>query len=517
MPPVEADAFAVAAILSWKAGHPDAIHALAQARWAAERARRDALSTELALALSDAYRQKDEFARAEEWLGHAEATLARVGEDLRLQSMVLAARAQYEALQERRAAARELALRSLSLRERALGSTHLEVAESLMLAASLSSYDQLDSGADLAKRALDIRIATLGSEHPDVATAWERLGQLYRDRYDHRRELEAQQNALRVRVATLGAGHPDVGRSHWNLGTTLSWLGQNTAAVEHFRMARQVLARTHGPGSVRVAIADLVLSIEEAELGDVEGAVRRARAAVERLDGELGPDSPATVLELVMSANLLAWHGELAEAERLLVRALRNGERRDPEGAKLAFPLLGLSKIALARGQLLQAKEAAERALRVGATVHPRDYPEMLTAYRVLFEVALAAGDLAQAKHESDRSQAIVDAWFAVDDPGRIDVQQMQALLTAAAGDRSRAVALAREALGAQQERPWQILRLAEARAVLACVLGGQDAEATRLLREANKGLRAAKAFGSADALLARCRSRLAGRTGPHR
>ncbi|MFY0568708.1 tetratricopeptide repeat protein [Archangium lansingense] len=507
VPAVEADAFAVAAMLSWKAGSPDALQALAHARWAAERARRDALSTELALALSEAYHLRDDFARAEEWLGHAEATRARVGEDLRLESMVLAARAKYEAWRDRRLVARELALRALALRERALGNAHLEVADSLSLAASLSSYDSraLAEGVTLARRALDIRIAALGGEHPDVATAWALLGQMYRDQYDHRRELEAQENALHIRVAALGTDHPDLARSHWNLGTALTWMGQDPAALEHFQASRQLQVRAHGPESVRVAVADLVIADLEAQLGAVGEAVTRARTAVEQLDDALGPDSPSTVLELSMAARILAWHGELAEAERLYARALSNGERRDAEGSKLAIPLLGLSELARARGQFRMAKEATERALRVQATLYASDYPEMLTVHQELFETALAEGELTRAKQEVDQCQTIADTWFAVDDPGRIDIQWMQARLAAATGDRPKAVTLAREALRAQQERPWQTLRLAEARAVLACVLGPRDAEAVQLRRDAVKELRAAKAVGSADAMPARC------------
>ena len=39
-----------------------------------------------------------------------------------------------------------------------------------------------EAGAALARRARDIRVAALGDGHPDVAMAWERLGQMYRDR-----------------------------------------------------------------------------------------------------------------------------------------------------------------------------------------------------------------------------------------------------------------------------------------------------------------------------------------------
>jgi tetratricopeptide (TPR) repeat protein len=506
VPAVEADAFAVAAMASWKAGAPDAVRALVQARWAAERARRDALSAELALALSEAYRQRGDRERSEEWLGHAEATLARVGKELRLESMVLAARAQLEGLHDRRAPAHALALRSLALREQALGNGHLEVAESLMLAAAFAPFDQLAEGAALARRALDIRVATLGSDHPDVAAAWERLAQLHGDQYDHRRQREAQEHALRIRMAALGPDHPDIARSHWGLGNAHASLGHDAAARDHFLIARELLDGNRGPGSVRAGVAELVIAELEAGLGDVEKALARARAAIAQIERTLGPDSASTILELCVLADLLVQHGELDEAESLYTRALRNGERRDPENAKVALPLEGLSKLARIRGQLGVARDAAERALRVGSTLYPGDHPVHLPVYQVLFHAALATGELKQAKHQAARIQAVADAWLVADDPLRVEVQQVQALMANANGERARAVTLARAALDEQQARPWQVLRLAEARAVLACVLGARDAEAARLLRDAVKALRAAKAFGRADATLARCR-----------
>lgn len=58
--------------------------------------------------------------------------------------------------------------------------------------------------------------------------------------------------------------------------------------------------------------------------------------------------------------------------QSLYARALRNGERRDPDNAKLASPLAGIANLALVRGQLDQAREAGERALRVGMAEYPR-------------------------------------------------------------------------------------------------------------------------------------------------
>jgi len=173
---------------------------------------------------------------------------------------------------------------------------------------------------------------------------------------------------------------------------------------------------------------------------------------------------------------------DLAEAEHRYTRALRNGERRDPENSKVALPLVGVSRVARIRGQLDLARSTAARALRLDAS-----------SYQALLHVALAAGDREEARRQVERIQAVADAWLAVDDPLRIEGQQAQALQ-------------ARSELDAQRARPLQVLRLAEARTVLACVLGRRDPEGARLLRAAIAGLRAAKASGSADLARARWR-----------
>lgn len=339
-----------------------------------------------------------------------------------------------------------------------------------------------------------------------MAAAWERLAQLHGGQYDRRQQREGQEIALRIRTAALGPDHPDVARSQWGLGNALAALGQEAAARDHFQIARDVLDRAHGPGSARAAVAELMIADFDAHLGDVETALARARAAIAQIDSVLGADSASTVLELCMLADLLVQHGELDEAESLYTRALRNGDRRDPDNAKLALPLVGLSKLARIRGRPGVARDAAERALRVGSNLYPADYPALLPQYHALFQAALAAGDLEQARRQAARIQAVADAWLMADDPLRVEVQQVQALLAAANGERARAEVLARAALETQQARPWQVLRLAEARAVLACVLGDRGAEAARLLRDAVKALRAAKAFGQANATRARCR-----------
>lgn len=79
--------------------------------------------------------------------------------------------------QRRYAEAIPIAEKVLAIREKALGTEHFEVAESLISLAnlhkSLRNYPEAES---LYKRALAISEKTLGSEHPDVANVSQQPG-----------------------------------------------------------------------------------------------------------------------------------------------------------------------------------------------------------------------------------------------------------------------------------------------------------------------------------------------------
>jgi hypothetical protein len=108
--------------------------------------------------------------------------------------------------------------RALSLREKALGPMHPDVAESLNNLASLYK----DQGAypkaeQLLVRALDIREKALGSMHPDVAENLNNLAWLYQAQGAYPKAEPLYVRALDIREKTLGPMHPDVAQSLNNL------------------------------------------------------------------------------------------------------------------------------------------------------------------------------------------------------------------------------------------------------------------------------------------------------------
>src|SRR5690349_11787255 len=101
-----------------------------------------------------------------------------------------------------------LAEQSLSIREKALGPIHPEVATSLyrlaILHGSLAAYGK---ALPLLVRALQIREKLFGPSHPDVAATLNSLAILYRSTGEYGKALPIFLRALQIREKALGPMH----------------------------------------------------------------------------------------------------------------------------------------------------------------------------------------------------------------------------------------------------------------------------------------------------------------------
>lgn len=487
LPELGAEARLLEGVAAFKAGRADAPQRLLEARWLAEAASMDPPSAEAALQLGTLYLRRMERERAEEWLGHARASLARMGGDGRLECQLLSQQALLEAINERRDKAAELSLRAVRLAERVLGPDHLEVSDALLRAAAYHpvSREGLEQGDALAQRALALRLRELGPSHPLVAEAHERVGQLARHRYDHALELQVQQEVLALRTRTLPAGHPDLAGAHWNVATAHALLGDDASASAHYREALRGMEAALGAGSQPVGVLELTLALAEQQLGRLHSALPLARAGVAVLQRVQGPESPHLTLEVSTLADLLADSGQAAEAKRLYGLALERGERVDATSSKLALPLLGLARLALREGQPERALAHAQRALALQSADFPPPHPELLEALAQVCRALLRLRRVAEAQAVLTQAEQVSQAWLPAGHPLRLHVLGMTVAVRQEQGRRQEAVEAARAALELAQKLPASPLRVAEAQLVLASSLGPQDASAWEAGRQA--------------------------------
>ena len=140
-----------------------------------------------------------------------------------------------------------LAQRALAIREKALGSVHPDVAQSLNnLAVLYQAQGNYGAAEPLYQRALAIREKALGSVHPDVAESLNNLAFLYQTQgnygaaeplFKYRAAESLYQRALVIREKALGPVHPTVATSLNNLASLYQDQGNYGAAEPLFKRA----------------------------------------------------------------------------------------------------------------------------------------------------------------------------------------------------------------------------------------------------------------------------------------
>ena len=79
-----------------------------------------------------------------------------------------------------------------------------------------------------------------GEEHPDIATAYDNIGEVYKDLGDYKMAQVYQEKALRIRLCVFGENHPGVARSYRNVGYQYSLLGDHVRALEYYSKALEI-------------------------------------------------------------------------------------------------------------------------------------------------------------------------------------------------------------------------------------------------------------------------------------
>lgn len=128
--------------------------------------------------------------------------------------------------------ARPLIERSLEIREQALGTEHLDVAQSLNRLATIY-YTKGDSvkAEPLYQHALTIKEKSLGPEHPDVATSLNNLAMLYYTKGDYAKAEPLFQRALTIWEKSRGPEHPYIAISLRNLAGIYDSKGDAAQAI----------------------------------------------------------------------------------------------------------------------------------------------------------------------------------------------------------------------------------------------------------------------------------------------
>lgn len=174
----------------------------------------------------------------------------------------------------------------------------------------------------LYRRSLTLVEKALGSSHPDVAANLNNLATLYRDegRYDRAEALYKQSLGI-VRKA-LGRESPDVAISLNNLAELYQDEGKYAQAEPIFKQSLEIWEKTGGLNDPNVAISLNNLGAlydNQKKYAEAEKIYKRALAIKEI---NLGPSDPSVALSLSNLGKVYVAEGKYDEAQPVLYRAL---------------------------------------------------------------------------------------------------------------------------------------------------------------------------------------------------
>jgi len=272
--------------------------------------------------------------------------------------------------------AKSLFERALAIQEQAFGPSHPDVARTLTMSAALAvDTGDLPGAQALNERALAIREQVLPRGDRAVAENLNGLGVILERKGDNSGARRYHERALEIREKALGPAHPDVAASLNNLANILTKTAEYAAARSLHERALVIREKALGPDHPDVAMSLNNLAIAVRDLGDHGAAwwlLERVLAIWERV---FGPDHPNVAFACHNLAAVLVDLGEEAGTRLLAERARRFRERPKGDGRSLAESLNSLAGLdpplngyAAARALLERALTIKEKALGPGHT-----------------------------------------------------------------------------------------------------------------------------------------------------
>ncbi|MGH1341494.1 MAG: protein kinase domain-containing protein [Nannocystales bacterium] len=292
---------------------------------------------------------------------------------------------------------------SVSIREQVLGTSHPEVARSLLrLASSMQGHlgpEPVEGTLVRARMLLDrdgaMSLANLPAaggepavpaavfdaiEHPvDLARCLDQLGTLQRsqEEFDAAARLHARAVAMLERA--LGTTHRDVGYARLNLGLALADQRRHTEALPHLRRGLEVWTKTLPPGHTDLGYAHLDLANSLWATGQAESAREHYALALGVWEAAMGEEHPLVAYALTGLGRTMLETGTPLDALPHLERALelRTDEAEDDLNLAEASLLLGQA-LYISGNDQARARDLVMRARNLSGAYEPTDEAGLL-------------------------------------------------------------------------------------------------------------------------------------------
>lgn len=297
-----------------------------------------------------------------------------------------------------------------------------EILEAGLLQHNLALYynfrGQFAEAEQFARRALPIREKCLGESHLDVAETIHILGSVcyYQGRAGEAEPLYLK--ALAIREATLGKEHPDVGPSLNGLANVYSYQSRFAEAEPLYRRALSLLEKTRGHEHSDVAYVLNNLSIIYFHRGNYKEAEQYLLRSVAIREKTLGTEHPDVAHSLNNLANVLSYQGRYSEAESLFRRALSIWKKAfGDEHPYVATSIGNLAKICNLQGRYSESEPLFQQALAITEKTVGLDYPEAIHLFNGLAKVYALQKRFDEAEGLHRRALSSIEKSLGVEHP----------------------------------------------------------------------------------------------------
>ena len=267
--------------------------------------------------------------------------------------------------QGRYADAEPLYKRSLAIREKTLGPSKPEVAQTLNdLARLYTTQGRYVDAEPLYKRSLTIYEKSLGPNHPNVAIPLTNFATLYTAQGRYADAEPLYKRSLAIQEKALGSDHPDVANSLSELAALYSKQGQYADAEPLYKRSLAINEKSFGPGHPECCeINEQFRRCYIAPKVDTRMPSRSTSDRWRSMRKSLGPDHPDVATSLNNLALLYYEQGRYADAEPLYKRSLAIREKAvGPDHPDAAAALDNLAWL-YDKGRSLRRRRATLQAI----------------------------------------------------------------------------------------------------------------------------------------------------------
>ena len=285
---------------------------------------------------------------------------------------------------------RRLAQQAVDIKEK-LGAAESSLAKSLFhLSVWYSTVGDHAGAKPLFVRTLAMRERALGPNDPDVAFTLNVFGSSRTAAGDYREARRLLERGLDIRESVLGRNHLDVAGSLNNLAVLMERTVGFGPAKPLIERALTIWEKELPPGHPRIGLGVSNLAVASAAVGDHAGALPLFERGL-AIQEQMNPDSPAVAQTLRNLAQVLMDLGRITEARPHIDRSLATYEKAfGPNHREVGFGLILLGNYQRRTAAYSGAKESLERAVDVLERVMGSEHPDLAIAQ---FSLALLLAD----------------------------------------------------------------------------------------------------------------------------